>query len=117
MLSRLDLDMALTGNVEVARDMRDIAQEKMALMKRQIQVMQNKTLDERTAATSSTDTSSSPLDKHSTPNLPIEVDGDDATEATEATQDDSANNKLQGVGGGAAAQPAQDLPGVPVDAG
>jgi hypothetical protein len=40
MLSRLDLDMALTGNVEVARDMRDIAQEKMTLMKLQIQVLQ-----------------------------------------------------------------------------
>ena len=52
----------------------------MALMKLQIQVLQSKTSDERTATTSSTD-SKRTLDKYSaTPNLPVEEDDDEATE-------------------------------------
>ena len=113
MLSRLDLDMALTGNVEIARDMRDIAQEKMTLMKLQIQVLQNKTSTERTAATSNTDSSNSPLGRASTlPNLPLEEDDDEVTE-----NDSEHDQPTQGAGSGAAAQPAQELPGVPIDAG
>ena len=117
MLNRLDLDMALTGNVEIARDMRDIAQEKMALMKLQIHVLQNTTPAERTAATSSTDNSqSSTLGKSSTtPNLPLEEDDDEATQATET--DSEHDQPTQGAGSGTAAQPAQDLPGMPIDAG
>ncbi len=118
MLSRLDLDLALTGNVDIARDMRDIAQEKMALMKLQIQVLQNQTADERLAA-SSASTPSGPLKKANTmPNLTSVGDDDEDTEATEVGQTDSAHDQpTQGPSTGAGAEPAQNLPGVPTDAG
>lgn len=55
MLSKHDLEVALTGNVEIARDMRDIAQEKMTLMKLQIQVLQQTTPKKTPNAAARTD--------------------------------------------------------------
>ena len=43
MLTRRDLEVAMTGNVDVARDLNDIAQEKMSHMKRQIQLLSTST--------------------------------------------------------------------------
>ena len=138
MLSRLDLDTALTGNVEVARDMRDTAQEKMSLMKNQIQVLQNKTAEEKKTAVASKPKFFS--SSRSMPILPTHSDsGDDAVEAqtlgddfralSEATkaaakpedapeqgrEDDG--QRQQGADSDAAAQGTQNLPGVPIDAG
>jgi len=138
MLSRIDLDLALTGNVEVARDMRDIAQEKMSLMKLQIQVLQNTTpaeraeLDKRTTRglSSSTTMSNLPVDGDTAITLntkPQDGEQSKTAEVGTKTADESAEGKTSprvendqpqpGAGSGAAVQHDQDLPGTTMDAG
>lgn len=140
MLSRLDLDMALTGNVEVARDMRDTAQEKMSLMKLQIQVLQNQTPEEKktTMASMPKSFSSSRTKPILTTDSDIRedaveaqtlgiIDGRSLSEATKAGakpeaelgqgREDDGEPQQGADGSDAAAQCTQNLPGAPIDAG
>lgn len=129
MLSRLDLDIALTGNVEVARDMRDIAQEKMSLMKLQIQVLQNTAPADRVVATHNMTQRASVRDHGAVEQRNAVEAGMTARDALpEGLQEESAdsmtpsprieNVQLQPVADNeTTTQPKQNLPGAPIDAG